>query len=62
MLKALDPFLSPLPFGLKGYWLFLLAFLFLSFSFLSLFFFASLLFPFFLQAFHCFFLLQESIL
>ena len=68
MLKALGSFLFPLPFGFKGHWLFALAFWFkelLAFSACFFFFFIFChFFSFFrrLCVFHCFFLLQESIL
>ena len=49
-LFALDHFLFlPLPFGLKGYWLFLLAFSFSFFFFIFCYFFRKL------YVFHCFF-------
>ncbi|QHN92622.1 uncharacterized protein DS421_17g585380 [Arachis hypogaea] len=59
MLKALDPFYFTLAFWFKG----LLAFS-ACFFFFFLFFFSQIFFSpyFFLQAFHCFFLLQEPIL
>ncbi|QHO20157.1 uncharacterized protein DS421_11g335430 [Arachis hypogaea] len=57
MLKALDPFYFTLAFWFKGLLAFSACFFFF---FLSLFFFR--IYIFFLQAFHCLFLLQESIL